>query len=48
MKKIEEKLRRKVKYWHISYQQANGRERLHVGLFTLMMLVYIWCTILVF
>ena len=42
MKRIEEKLKRKVKYWRISYMQASGRERLHMGLFSVLILVYAW------
>ena len=38
MKQIEEKLKRTVKYWRISYQQASGRDRLYVGLFSLLVL----------
>ena len=48
MKQIEEKLKRKVKYWRITYQQANGQERLYLGLFALMMLAYIWWVALTF
>jgi len=48
MKRIEEKLRRKVKYWRISYQQANGHDRLAIGLFALMMLAYVWWVALTF
>jgi hypothetical protein len=47
MKQIEEKLKRKVKYWRISYKQASGRERLSIGLFSLLILVYAWWVILV-
>jgi hypothetical protein len=42
MKQIEEKFKRKMKYWRVSLMQANGRERLHMGLFSLMVLVYTW------
>jgi hypothetical protein len=48
MKRIEEKLKRKVKYWRISYQQASGQDRLSIGLFALMMLAYAWWVILTF
>jgi len=42
MKRIEQKLKRKVKYWRITYQQATGRDRLALGLFALMLLAYVW------
>jgi len=48
MKQIEEKLKRTVKYWRISYRQANGRDRLYMGLFGSLVLVYAWWVILVF
>ena len=48
MKHIEEKLKRKVKYWRISYQQASGQDRLFIGLFALMMLAYLWWVTLTF
>jgi len=48
MKRIEEKFKRKVKYWRISYQQASGRDRLYWGLFSLLILVYAWWLLLVF
>jgi len=48
MKQIEEKFKRKVKYWRVSYQQASGRDRLTVGLFSLLMLAYAWWVFLVF
>jgi hypothetical protein len=47
MKRIEEKLKRKVKYWRISYLQASGRERLSMGMFTMLMLIYMWWVILI-
>ncbi len=47
MKRIEDKLKRKVKYWRVSYQQANGRERLSLGMFALLMLVYTWWVFLI-
>jgi hypothetical protein len=47
MKEIEEKLKRKVKYWRISYQQASGRDRLLMGMYTLMVLIYAWWVFLV-
>jgi hypothetical protein len=48
MKRIEEKLKRKVKYWRISYQQASEQDRLSIGLFALMILTYIWWVTLTF
>jgi len=48
MKRIEEKFKRTVKYWRISYKQASGRDRLTLGLFGLVILVYAWWLILVF
>ncbi len=42
MKRIEEKFKRTVKYWRISYQQSSERDRLFIGMFTLMVLVYAW------
>jgi hypothetical protein len=47
MKRIEEKLKRKVKYWRVSYLQASGRDRLSLGMFTMVMLIYTWWVILV-
>jgi hypothetical protein len=47
MKQIEEKLKRKVKYWRISYRQASGRDRLYLGLYSLLILIYLWWYILV-
>jgi len=47
MKQIREKLRRKVKYWRISYKQASGPDRLSLGMFALVMLVYAWWAMLV-
>jgi len=42
MKQIEEKFKRTVKYWRICYKQASGRDRLYMGLFSLLVLVYAW------
>ena len=42
MKQFEEKLKRKMKYWRVSYLQASGRDRLSMGMFMLLMLVYMW------
>lgn len=47
MKRIEEKLKRKMKYWRISYLQASGRERLSFGLYGLLILIYFWWYLLV-
>ena len=47
MKQIEEKFKRKVKYWRISYKQASGRDRLHMGLYSVLILVYLWWYFLV-
>jgi hypothetical protein len=47
MKQLEEKFRRKVKYWRITYRQASGQDRLSMGMFVLLMLVYVWWAILV-
>lgn len=47
MKRIEDKIKRKVKYWRISFSQASGRDRLSLGLFSLLMLVYAWWVFLV-
>ncbi len=48
MKRIEEKFKRTVKYWRISYQQSSERDRLFIGMFTLMVLVYAWWIMVVF
>lgn len=48
MKRTKEKLKRIVKYWRISYMQASGRDRLSLGMFAVVMLVYVWWVILVF
>jgi hypothetical protein len=42
MKQIEEKLKRKMKYLRVSYKQASGRDRLHIGLYSVLILVYLW------
>lgn len=46
MKRIKDKFKRSVKYLRVSYQQASGRERLSLGMFVLMMLTYVWWTML--
>jgi len=48
MKRIEEKFKRTVKYWRMSYKQASGRDRLYIGLFALLMLTYMWLITLTF
>jgi hypothetical protein len=48
MKQIKEKFKRTVKYWRITYQQANGRDRLSMGMFALLMLAYAWWAMLAF
>jgi hypothetical protein len=47
MKRIREKVKRTVKYLRVSYKQANGNERLLMGMCTLVMLVYAWWVLLV-
>ena len=42
MKQIEEIFKRKMKYWRISYKQASGRDRLYMGLYGVLILVYMW------
>lgn len=42
MKQIEEKLKRTVKYWRVSYRQATDRDRLSMAMFTLIILIYAW------
>ena len=48
MKQIEEKLKRKMKYWRVSYMQASNRDRLLLGAFMLIFLTYAWWMMLVF
>jgi hypothetical protein len=48
MKRIEEKFKRTVKYWRMSFKQASGRDRLSIGLFALLMLYYVWWVTLTF
>jgi hypothetical protein len=48
MKQIKEKLKRRMKYLRVSYQQASGRERLSIGMFVLVMLTYAWWAMLTF
>ena len=47
MKQIEEKLKRKMKYLRVSYHQASGRDRLYLGLYSVLILVYLWWYVLV-
>jgi len=47
MKPLKEKFKRIVKYWRVSYQQASGRDRLLIGIYMLMVLVYAWWVILI-
>jgi hypothetical protein len=47
MKQTKEKFRRIVKYWRVSYEQADKQDRLSLGMFALMMLIYAWWAILV-
>jgi len=47
MKQIEEKLKRKMKYLRISYKQASGRDRLSLGLYSVLILIYVWWYFLV-
>jgi hypothetical protein len=42
MKRIEEKFKRKVKYWRVSFLQASGRDRVSLGMFRVLILVYVW------
>lgn len=47
MKRIEEKFKRTLKYLRVSFQQTRGRDRLHLYLFALMMLIYTWWVMMV-
>jgi len=47
MKQIKEKSKRIVKYWHVRYKQASERDRLSMGLFTVLILTYAWWVFLV-
>ena len=47
MKLTKENFRRFVKYWRVSYEQANKQDRLFLGMFGLMVLIYTWWVILV-
>jgi hypothetical protein len=48
MKRIEDKFKRTIKYWRVSYRQASDKDRLSMGLFAfaLAMLVYAWWMLL--
>lgn len=48
MKRMKEKYKRIVKYWRISYKQSSDQDRLFIGVFTFMMLTYMWWAILAF
>ena len=48
MKQLEEKFKRKMKYWRVSYLQASGRDRLSLGMFMVLVLVYMWWFSLVY
>ena len=48
MKRIEDKVKRKVKYFYVSYKQASERERLYIGMFAVLIITYVWWTILAF
>ena len=48
VKRINDKVKRTVKYWRVRYQQANDRERLHFYLVSFLLLTYAWWMIAVF
>ena len=48
MKRMEEKFKRTVKYWRISYQQASMRDRMSIYLFASLLLAYVWWVTLSF
>jgi hypothetical protein len=48
MKHLKEKLKRRVKYLRVSYQQTRGRERLNLYMFAMLMLIYAWWALMVF
>ena len=48
MKRIEEKFKRKMKYWRVSYMQASGRDRMLLGLYSLMILIFAWWLLLLY
>ena len=47
MKRIRGKLNRTVKYWRVRYKQASRRDRLFMGMWSLVVLVYAWWVLLV-
>ena len=47
MKPIKEKLKRIVKYWCISYQQTQQKDRVSMAMFGVVMLIYAWWAFLV-
>lgn len=47
MKQIEEKFKRKVKYLRVRYQQSTGRDRLYLGLYGLLVIIYAWWVMVV-
>jgi hypothetical protein len=48
MKLIKEKLKRRMKYLRVSYQQTRGRERLNLYMFALLLVVYAWWVMMTF
>ncbi len=48
VKRPKDKLKRLVKYWRVSYQQASEKERLSLLMFVLVLLVYTWWAMMVF
>lgn len=48
MKRIKDKSKRIVKYWSIRYKQTSERERLSIGMFAMVMLMYVWWMILAY
>ena len=47
-KRINEKLKRTMKYWRVRYQQSNERERLNLYLAGFVVLCYAWWLLIVF
>ena len=47
MKQLKEKLKRRMKYLRVSYQQTRGRERLNLFMFAMLMLIYAWWAMMV-
>jgi hypothetical protein len=47
MKRLEEKLKRTVKYWRISYQQSREKDRLSIAMFAVVILIYVWWNTLI-